>query len=59
MDGQEATAAERFGRFATATGWDDLPAGVRHEAMRSVLNLLGAAVAGARDPAIDAAVAVL
>jgi 2-methylcitrate dehydratase PrpD len=52
-------AGETFGRFVIETKWDDVPAKVRHEAKRSLLNFIGCALGSARDPAIETAVGVL
>jgi len=41
----------RVARFARAVRWEDLPAGVRSQAIRCVLDLCGAAVAGSRTEA--------
>ncbi|MEK9672450.1 MAG: MmgE/PrpD family protein [Rhodospirillaceae bacterium] len=41
-------------RFLCDSRWDDIPADVRHNAKRSLLNGLGTAFAGCRDVAIDA-----
>jgi 2-methylcitrate dehydratase PrpD len=46
-------------RFVAATGWEDLPDDVRHEARRSLLNFLAAALAGCREPPIEIALASL
>ena len=52
-------AGETFGRFVIETKWDDVPAKVRHEAKRSLLNFIGCALGSASDPAIETAVGVL
>ena len=52
-------AGEIFGRFVIETTWDDIPAKVRHEAKRSLLNFIGCAIGSATDPAIATAVGVL
>lgn len=39
--------------------WEDVPAAVRHEAKRSLLNFFGAAFSGCRDTEISATIAVL
>jgi 2-methylcitrate dehydratase PrpD len=52
-------ACVRLGRFAIETGWDDLAPALRHEAKRSILNLIGCALGTARDPAVETAVRVL
>jgi len=35
--------------------WDDIPQDVRHEAKRAILNYVGCAVGGSREPAVDIA----
>lgn len=52
-------AGETFGRFVIETTWDEIPAKVRHEGKRSLLNFIGCAIGSARDPAIETAVQVL
>ena len=54
-----AFAGETFGRFVIETTWDDVPAKIRHEAKRSLLNFIGCAIGSANDPAIETAVGVL
>jgi 2-methylcitrate dehydratase PrpD len=46
-------------RFVADSRWDDLPAPVRHEAKRALLNWLGCALGGAADPAIVNALAAI
>jgi 2-methylcitrate dehydratase PrpD len=55
----ERAAAARLGEFVAATADADLAPGLRHEAKRSLLNFVGAALGAARDPAVTAAVEVL
>jgi 2-methylcitrate dehydratase PrpD len=45
--------------FVAGSRWEDIPAAVRHESKRALLNILGAAFAGCRHAAVDHAVAVL
>jgi len=45
-------------RFLIASRWSEIPAEVRHEAKRALLNFIGAALGGARDAAIEHASAV-
>ncbi len=45
-----------FGRDLTD---GDIPATVRHAALRAILNVIGTMLAGAREPAVDTALAVL
>ncbi|WP_459615004.1 MmgE/PrpD family protein [Bordetella sp. 2513F-2] len=42
--------------FAAASRWEDVPAAVRHEACRSLLNFFAVALAAARDRTLDIAV---
>ena len=46
---------EQLAAFATRTQWADLPDAVRHEAKRALVNFFGTALAGCRDPALQAA----
>jgi 2-methylcitrate dehydratase PrpD len=46
-------------RFIAHSRWDDIPQAVRHEAKRTLLNFLGCALGGCRDPAVEHALAVL
>lgn len=44
--------------FVVRTSWEDVPAVVRHEAKRALVNFFATALAGCRDPALEAASAV-
>ncbi len=55
----DAAVTALLARFVADSRWEDVPAGVRHEAKRTLLNSLGAAFAGCRDAAVDQALAVL
>ena len=46
-------------RFAVEAQPADIPANVRHEAKRALLNWLGCAIGGCRHPAVDTALAAL
>jgi 2-methylcitrate dehydratase PrpD len=46
-------------RFIAASRWEEIPPQVRHEAKRTLLNCLGAALGGCRDEAVGHALAVL
>ena len=46
-------------RFVAGSRWADIPAAVRHEPKRALLNILGAAFAGCRHAAVDHSLAVL
>ncbi len=54
-----ASVSEALGAFAHASRWADLPAPVRHEAKRSLLNFFGCALGVAQTAPIEAAVRVL
>lgn len=45
--------------FVVRSDWSDLPAEVRHQAKRSLLNFFAVAFAGCRDKAVDVALGVL
>jgi len=49
----------QLARFLVESRWEDIPAPVRHEGKRTLLNSLGAALGGCADPAIGKALAVL
>jgi 2-methylcitrate dehydratase PrpD len=53
----DATAA--LARFICESDWQAIGPRVRHEARRSLLNCLGAALGGCRDAAVEHAIAVL
>jgi 2-methylcitrate dehydratase PrpD len=46
-------------RFLVESRWEDIPPAVRHEAKRTLLNSLGAALGGCHDAAVEYALAVL
>jgi 2-methylcitrate dehydratase PrpD len=52
-------AAAALARFVVGTRFDEIPATVRHEAKRSLLNFVGCALGVPQDPAVAAAVRVL
>lgn len=52
-------ATHRIANFVATSQWADVPPRVRHEAKRSILNFFGTALGGSRDPATEAATAVL
>ena len=54
-----STAAEQLGHFVATANWDALPATVRHEAKRSILNFAGCALGAAHAPTIEMALRVL
>ena len=45
--------------FLVKSRWEEIPPNVRHEAKRSLLNYLGCAVGGSREPAVDTALNAL
>jgi 2-methylcitrate dehydratase PrpD len=53
------TATQALGRFVAGSDWRDIPAALRHEAKRSILNHVGCALGTARDPAVQAALRVM
>src|SRR5215470_11216174 len=46
---------QNLARFVVDTAWDDIPASVRHEAKRGLLNFFAVALAGCRAPATEIA----
>ena len=46
---------ERLARFVVATRWDDIPAPVRHQAKRSLINFFAVALAGCRTGPVEIA----
>ena len=46
-------------RFVVDSRWSSIPAAIRHEAMRALLNWAGCALGGCRDEAVDTALATL
>jgi len=55
----DAPSTARLAGFLAACRWEDLPAAVRHEAKRSLVNYFATALAGCRQPPTEKAVAVL
>jgi len=45
--------------FAAGFAWEDIPARVRHEGKRALINMLATAIAGCREPAVEIALATL
>lgn len=54
-----SSATGTLGRFISESRWDTIPAPVRHEAKRSLLNFLACALGAARTPPIETAVALV
>ena len=53
------SATAELACFVTGSRWDDIPAALRHEAKRSLLNFFGGALGVAHDPAVSTAIAVM
>jgi 2-methylcitrate dehydratase PrpD len=45
--------------FAAGQSWQDIPAQVRHQGKRALLNILATTFAGCREPAVETALAVM
>lgn len=54
-----AGVGEVVARFATGLAYEDIPEAVRHQARRSLVNILATGFAGCRETAIDKALKVL
>src|SRR5690242_16683529 len=50
---------QALAEFLVASRWEDIPATVRQEGVRSLLNFVGVALGGCRDEAVGLAVTVL
>ena len=48
-----AKETAELAHFLAASRWDDIPAAIRHEGKRAILNLAGCIVAGRDDPAVQ------
>lgn len=58
-EGREAISASgRLAQYVARTRWEEVPAQVQHEAKRALLNFFATALAGCRDPALNAAASV-
>ena len=55
----ERYVGERLGEFVASTSWSDLPLAIQHEAKRSILNFVAAALGAAGEPAVHRAIDVL
>src|SRR5687767_14307052 len=55
----QVNATRTLARFIAQSRWEALPEPVRQEAKRTLLNFLGCALGGCRDPAVEHALAVL
>jgi 2-methylcitrate dehydratase PrpD len=49
----------RLAEFLSAARWEDIPAAVRHEAKRSLMNFFATSLGGCRDAAVETAAVVL
>ncbi|PWC28722.1 MmgE/PrpD family protein [Teichococcus aestuarii] len=58
-DGHAPYAGEILGRFIAASRWEEIPASLRHEGRRALLNFFGGALGVARDPAVETALRVM
>ncbi|MFL6566975.1 MAG: MmgE/PrpD family protein [Burkholderiales bacterium] len=50
--GREAGLTSALARFLAQSRWEDVPAAIRHEGKRGLLNALGCILAGRDDPAV-------
>ena len=50
--GREAGLTAALARFLAQSRWEDVPAAIRHEGKRGILNALGCILAGRDDPAV-------
>jgi 2-methylcitrate dehydratase PrpD len=55
----DLTTTPLLARFLVESQWEDIPANVRHEAKRSVMNFIGTAIGGCRDEAVAVALQAL
>lgn len=53
MDVLNSGPTARLADYVLATGYGELPAPVRHEALRSLLNIIGCTIGGARHESVD------
>jgi 2-methylcitrate dehydratase PrpD len=56
---QQVDVTRRLAHYVAVTRWEDVPARVRHQAKRSLINLFAVALAGCRTDPIDIALASL
>src|SRR4051812_25756924 len=59
MISDQLHVTDRLAQFVTGSRWEDIPPEVRHEGARGLLNVIGCALGGAHDEAMDIAVRVL
>jgi 2-methylcitrate dehydratase PrpD len=55
----ESPVTERLAQFLAESQWNDIPAAVRHEAKRTVINFVGTALGGGGDIAVELAIRAL
>jgi len=51
--GREARLTDELARFLAASRWQDIPASIRREAKRAILNIAGCVIAGREDPGVE------
>jgi len=56
---ERLTCTERLAQLVVGTQWEDLPQAVRHQAKRSTMNIIAAALSGCHEQTIDIALATL
>src|SRR5204863_3473160 len=59
MTGDQPRVTQQLADFVAGSRWADIPPAVRREGVRSLLNIVGCALGGCHDPAIDLATRVL
>jgi len=57
--GSQPPACAALACFVAASRWQDIPAALRHDAKRALLNHIGCAIGVAQDPAVRTALAVM
>src|SRR5436190_2947549 len=55
----ESSVSTRWGDFVARSQWCDVPASVRHEAKRSILNMVGTSLGAAKHPELESLVRLL
>ena len=51
--GREAGLTETLAAFLAGSRWQEIPAAIRHEGRRAILNVAGCVLAGREDPAVE------
>src|SRR5258705_94369 len=59
MTSELSPVTKQLAKFVAGSRWEDIPAAVRREGVRSLLNFVGCALGGCRDEAMDLALGVL